>query len=737
MRDFDSSRATAIAAGSTKPPPDTMSVRLKIMMTFAAACVTIIMFTLAVTRLQLSAVERSSQLEAKNVAQSMAYNAATQPQSLQRYVEGMDTLYRRDLFIVDTHRKTIADIVPSEIGDTYADDPGDEVGRTISDGQVRMFVEISAQHPGGARQIVVPIRKDGRVEGSIAGAVILEYSNIYDELLHASMWELYAVAAAGLFSALLVGIFGVRLGNSISARLTHLQAGVERVASGQYDARLAVDARDEIGALQASFNVMATDLSASRTNLLAKMEEEKASAQKIEHLAYYDNLTGLANRALFSRLLAHELLEARRYNRQLAVMFVDLDRFKNINDTLGHEAGDALLKEVAERLKSTLRASDAVARLGGDEFVILLPNLNAEEQLATVAQKILAAVAQPYLSHDQEFRVTASIGISTYPGNGVDEPTLMKHADIAMYQAKEDGKNTFAFYTDELNKHSIERLAFESSLRHALENRQFEVHYQPKVECRTGRMTGVEALLRWNHPDLGWVPPSKFIPIAEETGLIVALGRWVLETACRQQVAWCKQGLPSFRMAVNLSARQFGDDHLLTDVGSVLESTGIDPEALELEITESMLMHNVRKASEVLTAFKKLGIRLSVDDFGTGYSSLSNLKRFPVDTIKVDRSFVRDLPDDEEDKAIADAIITMGKSLGMTIVAEGVETQAQASFLREHGCDEIQGFFYSKAISATAVVELLKSRPSAVLSGCDVVPTPRGRTAESAFLISL
>jgi diguanylate cyclase (GGDEF)-like protein len=400
--------------------------------------------------------------------------------------------------------------------------------------------------------------------------VILEYSDIYEELLHASMWQLDAVAAAGLFTVVLVGTFGARLGDSISTRLKHLQAGVERVADGQYDVRLPIDASDEIGALQESFNGMAADLAASRANLLTEMEKEKASAQRIEHLAYYDNLTGLANRTLFSRLLEQEVLEARRYNRQLAVVLVDLDRFKNINDTLGHEAGDELLKEVALRLKSTLRASDALARLCGDEFVILLPNLNDAERVAAVAQKILAAVAQPYTSHDQEFWVTASVGISMFPHDGVDEPALMKHADIAMYQAKEDGKNTFAFYTEALNKHSIERLAFESSLRNALENEQFEVHYQPKVGCRTGRMTGVEALLRWHHPDLGWVSPSKFIPIAEETGLIGALGTWVLESACRQQVAWCTLGMPPFRMAVNLSARQFGDDNLLKDVGSVL-----------------------------------------------------------------------------------------------------------------------------------------------------------------------
>ncbi len=366
---------------------------------------------------------------------------------------------------------------------------------------------------------------------------------------------------------------------------------------------------------------------------------------------------------------------------------------------------------MATRLKSCLRESDCIARLGGDEFVIMVTSSIGSNQLAIVAQKILASISRPLTLSDHEFHVTASIGISIYPSDGTDERALMKHADIAMYQSKEDGKNTFTFYAAELNTHSVERLAFESSLRRALDARQFQVHYQPKVDSVTRQMNGVEALLRWWHPDLGPVSPAKFIPVAEENGLIVPIGRWVLLTACRQQVAWTALGHAPLRMSVNLSARQFYDDRLLSDVRSILDETRMDASFLELEITESMLMHDIDKARDTLAEFKKLGIRLSLDDFGTGYSSLSNLRRFPIDTIKVDRSFIRDLPANAEDRAITEAIIAMGKSLKMTIVAEGVETQGQVEFLRDHECDELQGFFFSRAIPAAAISDLLRAQP--------------------------
>jgi diguanylate cyclase (GGDEF)-like protein/PAS domain S-box-containing protein len=441
-----------------------------------------------------------------------------------------------------------------------------------------------------------------------------------------------------------------------------------------------------------------------------EITERKIDEERIQFLANHDALTALPNRAMFTEVLNIAIENARRYHRNFAVLFIDLDRFKIINDTLGHEAGDKLLQEMGKRLTQTVRSSDVVARLGGDEFVILVQEVSESKQVATVARKILAAVVQPMTMQGQECRVTASVGICMYPADAQDEQALMKNADIAMYRAKEDGKNNYKFYSQEINVHSFERMALESSLRRGLERNEFLLHYQAKLDLNTGRITGVEALVRWQHPDLGMVPPAQFIPLAEETGLIVPLGRWVLNTACAQNVAWQKQGLPALSMAVNLSARQFADDDLVDDIKQALAVTGIAPELLELELTESMVIQNTERASKVLADIKKLGVRLAIDDFGVGYSSLSHLKRFPIDTLKVDRSFIRDIPQDPEDRAITEAIIAMGKSLKLTVVAEGVETLDQQNFLRDHDCDEMQGFYFSKPITSDQFADLLRKR---------------------------
>jgi diguanylate cyclase (GGDEF)-like protein len=401
---------------------------------------------------------------------------------------------------------------------------------------------------------------------------------------------------------------------------------------------------------------------------------------------------------------------ARRYNRNFAVLFIDLDRFKNINDTLGHDAGDKLLKEMATRLSETVRSSDSVARLGGDEFVVLVQEVSEPKQVDAVARKILTALVQPMVMQGQGCRVTASIGICMYPSEAQDEHALMKNADIAMYRAKEDGKNNYKFYSEEINIHTFERLALETSLRRGLERNEFFLHYQAKLDLNTQKITGVEALIRWQHPDLGIVPPVQFIPLAEETGLIVPIGKWVLNTACAQNVAWQREGLPPLSMAVNLSARQFADEDLVRDVAEALQSTGMKPELLELELTESMVIQNAERAGRVLAELKKMGLRLAIDDFGVGYSSLTHLKRFPIDTLKVDRSFIRDLPQDAEDKAITEAIIAMGKSLNLKVVAEGVETLEQQTFLHDHNCDEMQGFYFSKPIAGDQFAGLLRER---------------------------
>jgi diguanylate cyclase (GGDEF)-like protein len=443
-------------------------------------------------------------------------------------------------------------------------------------------------------------------------------------------------------------------------------------------------------------------------------EEKLTHAQRVEYLAYHDGLTGLPNRSMFSKVLNQSISEAHRYERRLAVAFLDLDRFKQINDTLGHEAGDQLLKEVGARLKGCVRSSDTVARLGGDEFVVLLPELEDEKYAAIVAQKILAAAARPFSLMGQEFRVTASIGISSYPQDGLDEQTLTKNADIAMYQAKAEGKNNYQFYSEKLNANSLERLTLESSLRHALERNEFRIYYQAKRDIASGCITGMEALLRWEHPDLGIVAPMQFIPVAEETGLIVPIGKWVLKTVCLQGISWQRQGLPALSIAVNMTARQFLDEQLLTDVASLLTETGLDPHLLEIELNESLLIHNVEKTMQILTGLKGLGVRIAVDDFGTGYSSLAMLQRFPLDTIKIDRSLMRDVFGSPDDTGLADAIIAMGKSLSLTVVAQGVETKEQAEHLRLHACDELQGFYFKRPLPVDEFTQLLRDQATEV-----------------------
>lgn len=450
----------------------------------------------------------------------------------------------------------------------------------------------------------------------------------------------------------------------------------------------------------------------SRQLALSRMlaiEEQVANAEHVEYLAFHDGLTTLPNRSLFSKLLDQSIKQAHRYNRQLAVLFFDLDHFKNINDSHGHEAGDHLLQEIATRVKACLRDSDTVARIGGDEFVALLPELDEEKYVATVAKKILSAIAKPFNLSGEEFRVTASIGISTYPQDGLDEQTLTKNADIAMYQVKEAGKNNFQFYSAKLNANSLERLGLESSLRNALERNEFQLYYQTKLDIRSGQITGMEALLRWQHPDLGTVAPMKFLPIANETGLIVPIGKWVLRAACLQNVIWQNQGSPRLNMAVNMSARQFFDDHLLMDLKAILADTGMDAHLLELEITESLLMHDVEKTLQVLTGLKEMGIQIAIDNFGIGYCSLATLKHIPIDTIKIDRSFITNIARVADEVDLTKTLIAMGRMLSKTVVAQGVETKQQAEYLRQNACDEFQGFYLNKPIPAEQMTQLLRT----------------------------
>jgi diguanylate cyclase (GGDEF)-like protein len=389
-------------------------------------------------------------------------------------------------------------------------------------------------------------------------------------------------------------------------------------------------------------------------------------------------------------------------------MFIDLDRFKNINDTLGHETGDLLLRDVAQRLTENLRTGDIVARLGGDEFVVLLEDMSESVGVGTVAEKLISALTSNFVIAGREVHITASIGISSYPVDAQDTRSLMKYADIAMYRAKEQGRNTFQFYSDQINVHSVERLTLESQLRGTLERNELVLHYQPVIDGISGAIIGMEALVRWQHPEGGLLPPAKFIDIAEETGLIVPIGEWVLHNACMQQREWVEQGLPAIRVAVNLSPRQFVHRHLIDDIVKVLAETNFDPSCLELELTETTVMHNAERAVAVLGQLKEMGIRIAIDDFGTGYSSLAYLKRFPINSLKIDRSFVGDVPHDPGNTAITQAIIAMAHSLDLKVTAEGVETAEQVHFLREHGCEEMQGFYFSRPLPVAEATAMLK-----------------------------
>jgi diguanylate cyclase (GGDEF)-like protein len=439
------------------------------------------------------------------------------------------------------------------------------------------------------------------------------------------------------------------------------------------------------------------------------LQQRERADDRVRHIAFHDDLTALPNRLMLHQRLDQALSRHRRTRSQLAILFMDLDRFKVINDSLGHEVGDLLLRQVADRLRAQSREGDTVARVGGDEFVVLIENGENLRDISACASRLVEGLGAPYLLGKNECRVTLSLGISVFPSDGDDSEALLKAADVAMYRAKETGRNNYLYYLPSMNVHTLERLTLESDLNHAMERGEFLLHYQPKVDIATGTITGTEALLRWMHPVHGLVPPADFISLAEETGLIVSIGEWVLATACAQTKAWQDQGLTNLGVAVNLSARQFADAGLLPKLTRIIYSSGLDPSSLELEITESVVMSRAECAITVLEQLKSIGVQIAIDDFGTGYSSLGYLKRFPIDTIKVDRSFIMDIPADAGDMKIARAIIAMAHALRLKVVAEGVENAEQLSFLRIHRCDAAQGYFFFRPLPADKVADVLKS----------------------------
>jgi len=438
--------------------------------------------------------------------------------------------------------------------------------------------------------------------------------------------------------------------------------------------------------------------------LLREQEKERQlAAERIHYQAYHDTLTSLPNRTMFSERLGEAIRRAKRTGRPVGLMFLDLDRFKVVNDSLGHEAGDALLMSAARRINAAVRETDTLFRMGGDEFAVLLEYLRSDQDAARVAERIIQELSEPFRISDHDVIVSASIGISVFPRDDERAERLVKNASAAMYSAKESGNNHYKFYTQDMNAQAEERLTLETELRKALKEKQFVLFYQPKVAVDSGKAVGMEALLRWRHPERGLIPPDKFLPFLEDTGLIVPVGEWVIRQACTDARNWGEEGLPPLRVSVNISSLQFHSNVLVEQVRSALADTGLDPRRLELELTESLLVENTESAVELLAALKALGVYISIDDFGTGYSSLTYLKEFPVDALKIDRSFIRDLVSNRKDAAITSAITTLAHSLSLGVVAEGVESQEQLHFLRSKGCHEIQGYMVSKPLPLNEV----------------------------------
>jgi diguanylate cyclase (GGDEF)-like protein len=442
--------------------------------------------------------------------------------------------------------------------------------------------------------------------------------------------------------------------------------------------------------------------------LLRDQERERAAQEeRIRHQAYHDPLTGLPNRASFTEHLDEAMRRAKRAGWPLALLFLDLDLFKRVNDSLGHDAGDRLLRVAAERIRRSVREADMLFRMGGDEFTVLLEDVRGPEEAAQVAGRVIEAVAEPLSVSHHEIAVTASIGIALYPRDDTVGERLVKSADTAMYRAKELGRNRYAFFAREMNERVESQMMMEAALRRALKNEEFVLHFQPRVSAATGRATGAEALLRWKHPEWGLIEPARFVPLLEETGLVVQVGAWVLAEACRQAQAWQAAGLPRLRVSVNLSSRQFRSEGLAETVSEALRASGLAPELLELEMTESLLVENVEHAMGVMGRLKAIGTAISIDDFGTGYSSLGYLKRFPIDSLKIDRSFVRDIATSPKDAAIVNAISALARSLGIGLIAEGVEEPWQAEFLRLRHCTEMQGYLFSRPLPAESLAEAL------------------------------
>ncbi|MGD8619870.1 MAG: EAL domain-containing protein [Gammaproteobacteria bacterium] len=580
----------------------------------------------------------------------------------------------------------------------------------------------------------VELYSDILYEGEKIGMVYLrsDMRAIRDRLA----WFLGIVAGVLLVSLLVAYSLSARMQHIITTPLLRLSAIARRIsAEKNYSLRVSGRSNDELGTLIGNFNAMLVEIQArdeklkthqeelearvaqrtrelerANVELAASKEQAESVAKRMQFHAHHDSLTGLPNRVLLNDRIKTELAHARREQSMLALLFLDLDRFKIINDSLGHATGDQLLRITSQRIKGCLREGDTVARLGGDEFMVLLPRITSASDAGRIGSKVIESLTEPATCNGHELHITTSIGISIYPFDGTDAETLVKNADISMYRAKELGRNKAVYYTTELNAGSRKQLALETSLRKALERNELKLFYQPKIDITRNVIVGMEALLRWHRTGTGYISPADFIPIAEESGMIMPIGEWVLHTAFRQLREWHAAGFTDLTMAVNLSSVQLSRSGFEQVLESALREAGIKPSFVELEVTENVAMKSMETATATLEKLKEMGVSIAMDDFGTGYSSLGYLRRLPIDTVKIDQSFVREIPDNMEDVLIAQAIIAMAESLNMSLVVEGIETVRQLHFFKQQGCRIVQGYLFSKPVEPGKVLEMLRGR---------------------------
>lgn len=595
--------------------------------------------------------------------------AKSNRKSLQLLVDYVHQTQARDFEVVDINGQIVAHTDAIEVGKFLEGEVRKKVDATIKDGLVRSFEKIAADKDQSLKQIVVPVKNEGN---QTVGALIFEYAPIFNE------WELLLSGPNKM--VFIAGTIGF---------VVLMFAGIQ-------------------------FVLMTSKLIEANKKLEDEIQVREKAEVELKNIARYDTLTGLPNRKLFHERLNAALLRADRGQKSLvALLFVDIDRFKEINDSMGHHAGDLVLQEVATRLKNLVRQTDTVSRLGGDEFSVILENVLHVDPVCDIAQKVVDSISAPIYIMDAKVHVEACIGVTFYPMDDRDSEGLVRDAGLAMNQAKAEGRNCYRLHSNELRNLVSVRTALKAQLRYALERRELSLHYQLKVNQGGIKIVGVEALLRWNNASYPNISPVEFIPLAEETGLIIPIGEWVLDTACRQFKLWLDEGLEPGVLAVNLSAKQFKQPDLFETIHRVLMETGLSPSCLELEITESMAMHNADESIVILEKLRMLGVSIAIDDFGTGYSSLSYLKQFPVQRLKIDQSFVQDIESDHDGSPIVSAIVAMAKSLGLEVTAEGVETQQQMSKLSSLNCDEYQGYLFARPVTADKLGELLHAQGKA------------------------